>query len=48
MIVLDSDTATLLFRGHPRVSERYRRETDDIVTTLVTRIEILRGATTGS
>ena len=43
MIVLDTDTVSLLFAGHARVLERYRRETDEVVTTIVTRIEMLRG-----
>jgi tRNA(fMet)-specific endonuclease VapC len=43
MIVLDTDIVSLLFENHPRVSERYRQETDVVVTTVVTRIEILRG-----
>jgi predicted nucleic acid-binding protein len=43
MIVLDTDTVSDLFAGHPQISERYRRETDEVVTTLVTRIEVLEG-----
>jgi tRNA(fMet)-specific endonuclease VapC len=43
MIVLDTDTVSMLFQAHPQVSERYRRETEEIVITVVTRIEALRG-----
>jgi tRNA(fMet)-specific endonuclease VapC len=34
---------SLLFAAHPRVTERYRQTSDEVVTTLVTRIEILEG-----
>jgi len=43
MIVLDTDTVSLLFQAHPRVSEHYRREIEEVVITVVTRIEVLRG-----
>jgi len=41
MIVLD--TLTHLIAEHPRVVERYRRETDVVVITIVNRIEVLEG-----
>lgn len=43
MIVLDTDTLTHLNTQHPRVMERYRRETDEVVLTVISRIETLRG-----
>jgi tRNA(fMet)-specific endonuclease VapC len=43
MKVLDTDTLTHLFNGHERVVERFENETDDIGTTIVCRIEILKG-----
>jgi tRNA(fMet)-specific endonuclease VapC len=43
MILLDTDSLTLLFAAHTRVAERYRRETDEVATTVITRIEILGG-----
>jgi tRNA(fMet)-specific endonuclease VapC len=43
MITLDTDIVSMLFEGHARVSERYRREIEEVVITIVTRIEALRG-----
>ena len=43
MTVLDTDITTLLFSGHERVVERYRAESDEVVITTITRIEILEG-----
>jgi tRNA(fMet)-specific endonuclease VapC len=43
MILLDTDTLSLLFAAHPRVAERFRQETDDVAPTVVSRIEILEG-----
>jgi tRNA(fMet)-specific endonuclease VapC len=43
MIVLDTDTLSLLFANHARVVARYRAETDDVVTTIISRIETLQG-----
>jgi tRNA(fMet)-specific endonuclease VapC len=43
MIVLDTDTLSLLFANHARVAARYRAETDDVVTTVISRIEVLQG-----
>jgi tRNA(fMet)-specific endonuclease VapC len=43
MIVLDTNTLTHLIAGHPRVAERYRREVDEVVITIMNRIEVLEG-----
>jgi tRNA(fMet)-specific endonuclease VapC len=43
MIVLDTDTVTLLTSGHVRVVERALAATDVVATTVITRAEILRG-----
>ncbi len=43
MILLDSDTLSLLAAGHPQVSARARAAQDVLATTVVNRIEILRG-----
>ena len=44
MHLLDTDTLTYLYAGHPRV-ERNLRELDDeeVAITVITRIEMLRG-----
>lgn len=42
MILLDTDTLTQLMYGHPQVTERVE-SSDDIATTVITRIEILQG-----
>lgn len=43
MIVLDTDILSLLYANHLLVSERYDQAQDQVVTTIVTRIEILQG-----
>ena len=43
MIILDTDTLSLFFANHAHVVTRYRAETDEIVSTVVSRIEILQG-----
>ncbi len=43
MILLDTDTLTLLTLGHPKVQQRLDAAEDDIAITIVTRIEVLRG-----
>lgn len=44
MHLLDTDTLTHLYQGHPRVIEQLHRLDDPVVgTTIITRIEILRG-----
>lgn len=43
MKVLDTNTLTHLFNGHERVVERFENEEDDIGTTIVCHIEILKG-----
>jgi tRNA(fMet)-specific endonuclease VapC len=43
MKVLDTSTLTHLFAGHERVLEAFSRETEEIATTVVSRIELLQG-----
>jgi predicted nucleic acid-binding protein len=43
MILLDTDHLSLLFAGHPRVAERFRAATDEVATTIISRIEALEG-----
>ncbi len=43
MILLDTDTFSLLAAGHPRVATRFATATDDVTITVVTRIEALEG-----
>ena len=43
MILLDTDTLTLLTLGHPKVQQRLDAAEEDIAITIVTRIEVLRG-----
>ncbi len=43
MKLLDTDILTLFFAGNTAVGERLRRETDSITTSVITRIEVLRG-----
>ena len=43
MNLLDSDSVTLLAAGHPRVTERVLSATELVATTIITRIEVLRG-----
>ena len=43
MILLDTDTISLLAAGHARVAARFASSTEPVATTIVTRIEVLRG-----
>jgi hypothetical protein len=43
MILLDTDMLTLLFQGHARVERRMRSAENNVATTIITRIEVLRG-----
>jgi tRNA(fMet)-specific endonuclease VapC len=43
VIILDTDTLTHLLAEHPRVAERRRRETDEVVIAIISRIETLQG-----
>ena len=43
MILLDTDMMSLFASGHPAVVARVRTATEPVATTIVTRIEILRG-----
>jgi tRNA(fMet)-specific endonuclease VapC len=43
MFILDTDTFSLLLRGHPRVPERVAEATEEVALTVITRIEILQG-----
>jgi len=44
MHILDTDTLTHLYAGHPRVIERlHAAEDPDIGTTIITKVEMLRG-----
>lgn len=43
MFLLDTDTLSHLMYGRPQVVERVRDATRDVVSTVVSRIEILRG-----
>jgi tRNA(fMet)-specific endonuclease VapC len=43
MKVLDTDTLTLLLQGKPKVLERRKQETDEVVIAIVGRMEILQG-----
>lgn len=43
MIVLDTDTLSLLFAGHTRTAERYQAATEEVVITIISRIETLQG-----
>ena len=43
MMVLDTDTLTLLLAGQPRVVQRRRQEEDGVVIASITRIETLQG-----
>src|SRR5690242_20068274 len=43
MFVVDTDTMTLLQHQHERVAARIREAASVVVTTLISRIEILRG-----
>jgi tRNA(fMet)-specific endonuclease VapC len=43
LTLLDTDVLTLLFHGHPLVSERVLRADDPVAVTIISRIEVLRG-----
>jgi tRNA(fMet)-specific endonuclease VapC len=43
MIILDTDTLSLLFANHAGVSAHYRAETDEVASTVISRIEVLQG-----
>jgi tRNA(fMet)-specific endonuclease VapC len=43
MFVIDTDTLSLLMRGHQRLVERTRAADADVVSTTISRIEILQG-----
>jgi len=43
VIILDTDTLTYFFRNHPRVVERIQRATDEVVITIISRIETIQG-----
>ena len=43
MILLDTDTLTLLFQGHPRVLSRMRAAESDVAITIITWIEVMQG-----
>lgn len=44
MHILDTDTLTHLYAGHPHVIERLRAVNDpDVGTTIITKIEMLQG-----
>src|SRR5262249_47259682 len=43
MILLDTAMLTLLFQGHARVERWMRSAEKNVATTIITRIEVLRG-----
>jgi tRNA(fMet)-specific endonuclease VapC len=43
MIILDADTVTLFFYGNVTIEARVRDAAQEVVTTTISRIEILRG-----
>lgn len=43
MIVLDTDTLTLYLHDHPGVLQRHRKAEDEVVITVISRIETLQG-----
>jgi tRNA(fMet)-specific endonuclease VapC len=43
MFILDTDTLTLLLRGHERVTHRTSAATGEVVITVISRIEALQG-----
>jgi tRNA(fMet)-specific endonuclease VapC len=43
MILLDTDTLSLLLANHPRVVPRYEAAPEPVSTTIITRIELLEG-----
>ena len=47
MVVLDTDIFTLLVAAHERVVGRFRETADEVVISVVTRIEVLQGRFAG-
>jgi len=43
MVILDTDTLTLLNIGHPRVRQRAAQEKDALAISVISRIEVLLG-----
>jgi tRNA(fMet)-specific endonuclease VapC len=43
MKVLDTDTLTLFMQGQPKVLQRRMQETEEVVISVMTRIEVLQG-----
>src|SRR5262245_34664035 len=43
MIVLDTDTLTFFLLNHPRVMERLKHVAEEVVITVISRIETLQG-----
>lgn len=43
MVVFDTDVLSLFFLGHARVIQRVRRESTEVATTVISRIEVLQG-----
>ena len=43
MILLDTDTISLLLAEHPAIAARFRAATDEVAIAFVSRIEILEG-----
>ncbi len=43
MKILDTSTLTHLFGGRQRTVERFQQETEEVATTIISRIEILQG-----
>ena len=43
MKILETDTLTHFFQNHGRVVERMQRETEEVVVTVISRIETLSG-----
>lgn len=43
MFVVDTDTLTLLHHGHEQVTRRMAEADRDVVTTIITRIELIQG-----
>ncbi|MEX1028297.1 MAG: PIN domain-containing protein [Candidatus Paceibacterota bacterium] len=42
MILLDTDTGSLLASGNPKIAQQALAATDAVATTVITRVEILR------
>jgi tRNA(fMet)-specific endonuclease VapC len=43
MFILDTDTLSHFLRGHSRVTERVQQSSEEVVITMICRIEILQG-----